>query len=99
MTITRIRVVAGSVVTWLVVAAMICTIVAAELADMIGADHVVVVLILRVVAWLAVATSIVRRVTPVLDDARGILPVPDVPVTSREAWLESELEHARSLHP
>lgn len=44
------------------------------------------------VTVLAVATAIIRRVTPVLADARGLLPPPDGrPVTAAEARLARQL--------
>lgn len=97
--IQRIHTVLSAAVTWLVVLAMVLTIVAAELADALGATSPVVVIALRAVAAIGVAVSIIRRVTPVLPDARGLLPKPDQPATSDEAWLTAELERVRSMTP
>jgi hypothetical protein len=98
-TIERIKTIAQAAVTWLVALAGVLTIVAAELADQLGADNVVVVWVLRAVVWLGVAVAIIRRSTPVLPDARGVLPQIGEPVTSNEKWLAEELEHQRSLFP
>lgn len=98
--ITRAKTVLGAAITWLVVLAGVLTIVAGELADQVGADSTIVVLVLRALAWVGVAISIIRRVTPALDSARGLLPVSDsIPVTSRERVLQRELDHQRNLAP
>lgn len=91
-TLNRIHVIARAAVTWLVTLAGVLTIVADELTEALGADHVVVAWIVRVVAWVAVAVAIIRRSTPVLPEARGVLPVLGEPVTVAEreyldAWM------------
>ena len=99
-TITRIKTILTTFVTWLVVLAGILTIVAGELVDQVGADSPVIVLILRVVAWLGTAVAIIRKVTPVLPSATGLLPVSEsIPVTSRERFLARELDHQRNITP
>ena len=64
----RVRVVLTSLVTYLLIASSILTIVAEELpgpaAEWIG----------RAVVWLATAVTIIRRVTPVLPEDRGLVP-------------------------
>lgn len=99
-TITRIKTILTTFVTWLVVLAGILTIVAGELVEQLGADSAVIVLILRVITWIGIAVTIIRKVTPVLPSATGLLPVPEsIPVTSREQFLSNELDHQRSITP
>lgn len=83
--ITRTLIVAKAAVTWLTVAAGVLTIAAEELTAIVGADHPVTTWLLRAVAWLGVAIAIIRRSTPVLPEARGVLPPPDgAPITLAE---------------
>jgi hypothetical protein len=91
----RVLVVAKAAPTWLVAASTVLTITADELAGMVGAEHGAVTFVLRVVAWLGVAIAIIRRSTPVLPEARGILPSPN-PATRAEAeYLDAYLRHVQ----
>jgi hypothetical protein len=92
----RVRTVARAAVTWLVLASTVLTIAAEELARVAGADSPVVVLMLRVVAWLGVAVAIIRRSTPVLPDARGILPTGAIE-TETERLLIDAVMHGRAV--
>lgn len=94
--VARLRVILTATVTWLVVLAAVLTVVVDELATAIGADHPVVVFILRALAALGVAIGIIVRVTPVLPGAEGLLPAPaGTPVTPLEAELADQLHAYR----
>lgn len=98
--IARAKVVLSTFVTWLVVAAGILTVVAADLTELLGTDSAVIVALVRVLAWIGAAIAIIRKVTPVLDSATGLLPVDrSIPVTSRELQAVRLLEDHRNLHP
>ncbi len=66
--LTRIRVVSRAAVTWLVAISALVTSVAPTLPE----DWQTVAA--TVVAWLATAVLIIRRVSPVRESARGVLP-------------------------
>lgn len=92
----KLRVVARAWPTWVTAAALVASVAADELTKVVGADSPVVVLLLRVAAWLGAAVAIIRRSTPVLDDARGLLPTGQ-PVTSSERYLGNELAYMRGV--
>lgn len=71
----RLRVLAGTAVTYLVAAAVGLSAAADELAAT-GPDggETAVAWLLRVVAWVGAAVAVVRRVTPVPSGERGLLP-------------------------
>lgn len=96
-TLERFKTVAKAAVTWLVVLAGVLTIAAEELAEQVGADSPVVVLILRVVAWVGTAVAIIRRSTPVLPEARGIIGNGE-PATSEERWALRELAAMQDIN-
>jgi len=92
----RAKTVARAAVTWLVLASTILTVAAEEIAKVAGTDSPVVVLALRAVSWLGVAVMILRRVTPVLPDARGILPTGAIE-TETERLLLDAVMHGRAV--
>lgn len=73
----RARTLLGAVVTWLTLLGLVLGIVADELADYAtdGTTATVVALIARALAAIGVAIAIVRRVTEVIPEDRGLLPV------------------------
>lgn len=73
--IDRIKVILTAAVTWLVVLATVLTIVAGELQDQGGDFAPVVAWIARIITVIGVVVTIIRRVTPVLPQQRGLLPV------------------------
>lgn len=91
-----IKVIARAPVMWLTVLAGILTILAAELGELLGADHPVIVFLLRAVVWVGVGISIIRQVTPVLKQARGVLPTGE-PATSNEVFLIREINQMRRV--
>ena len=98
--IARARVILGSLVTYLVLLAAVIAAAAGPIVEAVGVDSPVAKIVATVLGVLAVAIEVVRRVTQVLPDARGVLPVPDdQPVTAQERWLMHELETVRNLHP
>lgn len=100
--IDRTLVVLRSAVTWLTLLATVLGIVAANLQPFTSDPNVarVVAFIAAAVAVVAVIVQIISRVTPVLESARGLLPVPEsIPVTSRERQLQRELDQQRNLTP
>jgi hypothetical protein len=90
------KVVARAPLMWLTVLAGVLTIAADELASVVGAEHPAVAGILTVVSWIVVGVQMIRRSTPVLAQARGVLPVSG-PVTSTEQHLERELVQLRDV--
>lgn len=74
--IDRARVVLTAAPTYLVGASAVVTIVADEVAKVLPAGQATTVgaVTVRVVAILGAAVAIVRRVTPVVDGERGLLP-------------------------
>lgn len=101
--IDRALVVLRSAVTWLTLLATVLGIVAVNLQPFTGDNPEVaqlVAFIAVVVAVIAVIVKMISMVTPVLESARGLLPVPEsLPVTSRERHLQRELDYQRSLIP
>lgn len=101
--IDRALVVLRSAVTWLTLTATVLGIVAANLQPFTDGDPTVariVGFIAAAVAVLAVIVRIISQVTPVLDSARGLLPVAgSLPVTERERKLANELDHVRNMTP
>jgi hypothetical protein len=99
----RIRVVLTAAVTWLILAATVLGIIAANLQPFTDGNPAVarvVAFIAAIVAVIAVIVRIISQVTPVLHSARGLLPVDELtPVTSREAHLQRELDYQRSQFP
>jgi hypothetical protein len=74
--LSRLNVLFGAVLTWMVAVAAGLSAAAAELAELApeGSEGVTATLV-RVAAWLAVAVAAVRRHTPVPPESRGLLPV------------------------
>lgn len=72
----RLLVILRAAPTYLTALALVAGILVDELGDIAGIPAVVVQTIAAVAAGLAVAITIIRRVTPVLDSARGLLPPP-----------------------
>lgn len=76
MTIDRLRVIASSAVTWLTLAAVIAQQVVAEVANA-GLDDGITETIVsfggRAAAFLIGVVAVIRRVSPVDEDARGLL--------------------------
>jgi len=72
----RVRVVLSSVVTWLTLASAAVLIFSEEIAAVLpeGPAADLGEWALRVVAWLGAAVAIIRRVTPVPESERGLLP-------------------------
>lgn len=102
MTFARIRTILSSLVTWLTLVATVLGIVIGELEPF--ADNTVARYVLSGLAVAAtvaaVAVAIIRKVTPVLPDAVGVLPVEDsVPVTDAERRLAEQLRAERALTP
>ena len=100
--IERALVVLRSAVTWLTLLATVLGIVAANLQPFSDDPTIarVVAFIAAAVAVVAVIVQIISRVTPVLESARGLLPVDEsIPVTSRERHLQRELDHQRNITP
>lgn len=80
LTTERVRVIATAAVTWLVAASAAAQLVADDAAEILdpvvpGLSDDVVAWALRVVGWLGVAVTIIRRVTPVPESQRGVLPL------------------------
>lgn len=75
--IERVKVVAGAAVTWLVAASIVITIFSEEIGGLLTDDTAALVAswATTAVGWLGAAVAIIRRVTPVLPEERGILPV------------------------
>lgn len=75
--IQRIKVLAGAAVTWLTLAATVLTIASEEIGAVLpeGAADDITVWVVRAIAWIGAAVAIIRRVTPVLPEERGVLPV------------------------
>lgn len=85
--LTRVRVVLGNIATWLIGAAAVIGIFAEEITDLLPDDWegpwsqaVVVVL-----AVIAAAVAIIRRVTPVIGEQQGLLPVEGVVIPTANA--------------
>jgi hypothetical protein len=99
----RILVVLTAAVTWLTLAATVLGIIAANLQPFTDGNPDVarvVAFIAAIVAVIAVIVRIISQVTPVLHSARGLLPVDEsIPVTSREAHLQRELDYQRNQFP
>ena len=92
--IARAKVLAASAVTWLLAAATIITLAAGELAKVFPDNAATIgALAIRAVAFTGGAVAIIRRVTPVLDQARGLLPAdPLTLTTAREVELHDRAE-------
>ena len=75
--IARIKVVSAAAVTWLTAAGIILTIFSEEIGSVLptGAAEEWAMWVVRIIAWIGAAVAIIRRVTPVLPDERGVLPV------------------------
>ena len=75
----RIQVLLRAVPTYLTLAAVIVTILSQELADALPGNAATVVVKVAGVTLTVIgaATAIVRRVTPVLENERGLLTPPD----------------------
>lgn len=80
--VAKVKVVLSAAVTWITVAFGVVVIVSDEAVKVLpaGAAETVAGVAVRVVAVLGAAVAIIRRVTPVLPDERGLLPVPVEPV-------------------
>lgn len=76
--IARLRVVATAAVTWLTGAAALIQFAAPHIAEQLpaGAAETFTAWAVRVAAWVAVAVLIIRRVTPVPEAERGVIPPP-----------------------
>jgi len=93
--ILRIKVILRSVVVRLAFVAFVISALLPTAVDALGVDHPAVIFTGQAVATLGVAIVALRRVTEVLEQARGILP-PDGDV----AWTNRELQEAAlRLHP
>lgn len=77
MLVERIKVVAGAAVTWLVAASVMITIFSEEIGGLLNNDTAAAFAswATTAVGWLGAAVAIIRRVTPVLPEERGVLPV------------------------
>lgn len=99
--IHRLSVLLSAAPTWLVAAATICTIVAGQIAEILpfvptGTAETIATWLITTAGALTAAALVVRRVTPVLEGARGLLPT-EHPVTANEAHLADELARLRDL--
>lgn len=95
----RLLVIVRAAPTYLVAVAMVAAIIAEEFGGIAGMPAGVVAAIVRVAAFLTVVVAILRRVTPVLEGARGLLPN-DHPATVAEvAALDSVARLERQLGP
>lgn len=93
--IQRIRVLLGSLVTWLVLLAVILTAAAPTITEELGIDHPAVVWLVKIITVIGVIVTIIRNVTRVLPEARGVItPAEDTPYTAREEALMFELDRA-----
>lgn len=72
MLITNIKAIAKSIVTWLVIAQFILTIIAEELATLNGSAAAPLSWIARALVTIGVIISIIRRVAPVLPEQVGL---------------------------
>jgi hypothetical protein len=72
----RIQVVLKSLVTWLTLLSTVLVIAATEIADLTddAIPHDVGMWLIRAAAWLTTAVAIIRRVSPVVESQRGLLP-------------------------
>lgn len=87
--IQRIRTVLSAAVTWLVLIGFALTQVAAELDEFAGVPPGVIQWVGSAIAIVGAIVAIIRRVTPVLEQARGLDPVPaGQAVTERERNLQ-----------
>ena len=77
--IARLLVILRAAPTYLVALAMVLTIVADELPDIPGIPAEVLTVIARIITVIGVAVAIIRRVTPVVEQARGLLPPAELP--------------------
>lgn len=78
--LTRIRVVLTNLATWLTAAAAVVAIFAEEITEVLPEDWrgSVAQTVLIILAVIAAAVNIIRRVTPVIGEQQGLLPVPGV---------------------
>ena len=74
--IARIKVVLAAAVTWIVVASTVVTLASDEIAEVLpaGDAETVGAVAAKIVAVLGAAVAIIRRVQPVIESERGILP-------------------------
>jgi hypothetical protein len=86
--LTRVKVVLGNISTWLIAAAAVISIFAEEIVKVLpedweGSVSQAVVVILGVIT---AAVAIIRRVTPVIGEQQGLLPVPGpvIPAANQE---------------
>lgn len=86
----RVKVVARAWPTRAAALSSAAVVAADDLAAVFGADHPIVVGLVRGAAVVTAAVTVVRSVTPVRPGARGILPTGD-PVTERERMLVDEV--------
>lgn len=92
--IQRVKVIGQSIVTWAGVAILVLGVVSDEIVGLLPADMGGKVIggIAVAVAVLTAIVKVIQRVTPVLPEARGILPPPSgEPVTKEERFLVNQL--------
>lgn len=72
----KIKVIAQASVTVLTLVMAVLITVADQIGDVLpnSTGEAIATWLIRIVAWIAGAVSIIRRVTPVDEDERGILP-------------------------
>jgi hypothetical protein len=96
--IRRLVVLLRAAPTWLVAAAVIVTIIAERVAELLpwipdGTATATAAWLFTLAGALTAAAAVVRRVTPVLTEARGLLPPDDDrPYTPGEAAVRADLE-------
>lgn len=83
----RVKVVLANLNTWLVAAIAVVGIFAEEITEVLPEDWrgSVAQAVTIVVAVLAAAVAIIRRVTPVISEQRGLLPVEGVVIPTANA--------------
>ena len=88
--LTRVKVVLGNVSTWLIGASAVVAIFAEEIVAFLPDewDGSVTQAAVVIVAVLTAAVNIIRRVTPVIDSQRGLLPVPGVIIPEQNAPVQ-----------
>lgn len=89
--VDRALVILRAAPTWLTALALIAGVLLDELPQLAFMPSAVLVWLTGFVTILAVATAIVRRVTPVIEDARGVLHDGIKPVTHGETVREVAL--------
>lgn len=98
--IDKVLVVLKAAPTYLTAVALVAGILIDELPELpVAVPDWLLIGLAGIVTVVAVATAIIRRVTPVLEDARGILPPPDpgTAITTRELYLERRIDELEEL--